>query len=605
VEQIGRYRIERLLARGGMAEVFVGKAEGPGGFSKSVVIKRILPELAEDPTFVDMFLSEARLAAQLSHPNVVQVFDFGQHEGHYFLAMEHVRGQTLRALLKYFLGQGMPMPAAIAARIACGVCEGLQYAHDLRDEDGTPLNIVHRDVAPDNIMVTSAGMPKLVDFGVAKAVSNTHRSVAGTVKGKYAYMAPELVRGQEADRQVDVYALGVTLFELVTGKRPFLADNELALVQKIAEGRPPRATEVRAEVPEPLSQIIALAMHPSKQERYSDARSLQRVLEAWLNVTGQRVESGELAGLVEKVTLTRHAAVSSSQEPSGPKIGAMGTPASSSKGQAPVLGLGGPSSELDVRAFQEPADLRSRSTTAQLGGFDVAVDESQLRKPKKAPVALVAGLGVVLLCAGVAVALVMRAPPPAPIVPPAPVAVVPPKPAEPAPPVVAPEPKPEPERVAEPEPVPEPAPPQKTASVKPAAAVRTSPGEDGYLTLRSEPWCDVYLGAEKLGTTPLIRTPVASGRQQLLLKNDKVGLTRKLAVNIEPGRELKQAFVVEVGSVQIDAPAGSDVLVDGVRAGTAPLAAPIELVEGKHEVRVGGVMKTVKVRAGKTEHLAL
>ena len=213
--QIGRYSVDRLLARGGMAEVYLGKAEGPGGFSKVVVIKRILPELAEDPQFIEMFLSEARLAAQLSHPNVVQVFDFGEHQGQYFLAMEYVQGETLRNIIRVHQKLNTPLPPELAVRAVIGVCEGLNYAHELCDPAGVSRNIIHRDVTPDNVIVSAGGVPKLLDFGIAKANTAVHSTAAGTVKGKYAYMSPELIRGGQVGRQLDVYALGVTLYELL------------------------------------------------------------------------------------------------------------------------------------------------------------------------------------------------------------------------------------------------------------------------------------------------------------------------------------------------------------------------------------------------------
>jgi len=585
MEQIGRYSIDRLLARGGMAEVFVGKAVGPGGFQKHVVIKRILPELAEDPAFVEMFLSEARLAAQLNHPNVVQVFDFGVNDGQYYLAMEYVRGQTLRVLLKHFVTKKQAMPPHVAARIACGVCEGLQYAHDLADDDGQLLNIVHRDVAPDNVMVTSSGVPKLVDFGVAKAVSNTHRSVAGTVKGKYAYMSPELVRGLEPDRQVDVYALGVTLFELVTARRPFRADTELALVQMIVAGDTPVAHVINPAVPEALSRIIALAMHPSKAERYPDARSLQRALEGWLSSTGAQVGTAELAGLVEEVTRARRGVASHSGESSGPKSG---TPISSKSGDAPVLGLS--------------SGVSKTSTAVVLAEVDVDFDAGAARPaPSKPPIVLLSVLAVTLLAlGGTGAMLFARRDPPMPQLVVVEKQVEPPAPA----PVAAP-PAPEPEAEVAPPPAaphPVPLPNEGRGGSSPKPKVVES-GEDGYLTLRTEPWCDVYLGPEKLGTTPLIRAPVASGKRTLLLKNEKVGFTKKLSVTIEPGKELKQAIVVEQGRIEIAAAPGVEVWLDGARMGTTPLQA-FDAVEGKHVVRLGAVSKTVKVRAGQTEKVA-
>ena len=199
--RLGKYQLLRKLATGGMAEVFLAKTDGPMGFEKHLVIKRILPHLAEDPQFVDMFLAEAKLAAQLNHPNLVQLFDFGEAEGSYFIAMEYIDGPTLRLLLSRARDLRIPITLGLAARIVSSAAEGLAYAHDFRDHvTDEPLHLVHRDVSPDNILVSRSGGVKLVDFGIAKARGQSHHTQAGTVKGKVAYMAPEQLRGEPLDR---------------------------------------------------------------------------------------------------------------------------------------------------------------------------------------------------------------------------------------------------------------------------------------------------------------------------------------------------------------------------------------------------------------------
>jgi len=249
---------------------------------------------------------------------------------------------------------------------------------------------------------------------------------------------------------------------------------------------------------------------------------------------------------------------------------------------------------------QGTLDESSQTSTKSLAQLSVEVDDSEVRAPKKgAPLALLGFLAVALVSIGGGAAwLVKREPtPPEPAAVPA---LQPVPEAAPAPAPVA-DPGPEPEPVHVPERVP--ARPEPTPTPKPKAVAATATGEDGYLTLRTEPWCDVYLGAEKLGTTPLIRAPVASGRRTLLLKNEKAGFTKKLTLTIEPGKELKQALVVPQGSIAIDAPPGTEVWLDGARMGTAPLP-PFDAVEGKHEVRLGAMSKSVKLKAGQTEKVS-
>ncbi|HLK99636.1 MAG TPA: serine/threonine-protein kinase, partial [Myxococcaceae bacterium] len=217
-QQLGKYQLIRKLATGGMAEVFLAKAAGPMGFEKTLVVKRILPHLAEDPAFVEMFLSEAKLAAQLNHPNIVQIFDFGEADDAYFLAMEFIDGPNLRVLLKRASQQGVALPPAVCARLIATACEGLAFAHDFADPGtGELLGLIHRDISPDNVLVSRQGAVKVVDFGIAKAAGQSHKTRSGVIKGKLSYMPPEQLRAKQLDRRADVYALGVVLYELLTG----------------------------------------------------------------------------------------------------------------------------------------------------------------------------------------------------------------------------------------------------------------------------------------------------------------------------------------------------------------------------------------------------
>jgi len=212
VEMIGKYELIRPLATGGMAELFLARTQGALGFAKTVVVKRIRPHLLDDPQFLLMFLNEAKLAAQLNHPNIVQIFDFGEVADSYFIAMEYVDGPNLRTLSALAHAASKPIPFPLCARIVSHVCEGLAYAHEALDtETNQPLGIVHRDISPDNVVLARNGAVKVVDFGIAKAAEQIFQTQSGLRKGKVAYMAPEYLQGQTLDGRADIYALGVVL----------------------------------------------------------------------------------------------------------------------------------------------------------------------------------------------------------------------------------------------------------------------------------------------------------------------------------------------------------------------------------------------------------
>ena len=277
--RLGKYQLIRQLAIGGMAEVYLARAKGIEGFTKRVVLKRILPQYATNKDFIKMFLDEARLAARLDHPNVVQVYDIGQTVGNYYFTMEYVQGQDVRNILKTEHRAGRAVPLGCSLTIARGLCAGLHYAHEMVDLDGTPLGIVHRDVSLSNVLVSYDGGVKIVDFGVAKCVAKETQTRAGTLKGKIAYMSPEQCRGEALDQRSDVFALGIILFELTTGTRLFAGESEFAILQKIAtrDVESP-ATRVTNYPPE-LERIVLKALARDKTERYQTARDLQRDIE--------------------------------------------------------------------------------------------------------------------------------------------------------------------------------------------------------------------------------------------------------------------------------------------------------------------------------------
>jgi serine/threonine-protein kinase len=300
--QLGKYELVRRLAAGGMAEVFLARALGPMGFEKTLVLKRILPHLAEDPSFVEMFLAEAKLAAQLNHPNIVQIFDFGESQGEYFLAMEHIDGLNLRVLLKRARARGVALPAELCARIIACACEGLGFAHDFRSPTtGQPLGLVHRDVSTDNILVSRQGAVKVVDFGIAKAADQSHKTRTGVVKGKLAYMPPEQIRAMSLDRRLDIYALGVVLYELLTGHKPFSASSDANLMQAILFEPQVPAVQRRPDLPASLQRILERALAKEREQRYPDCRAFLVDLENFILSTGKSASAYQLAEFVTQL----------------------------------------------------------------------------------------------------------------------------------------------------------------------------------------------------------------------------------------------------------------------------------------------------------------
>ncbi|MFY1830828.1 serine/threonine-protein kinase [Myxococcus fulvus] len=289
VIQFGRYELLERLGSGGMAEVYRARYPAAPGVSKSVVIKRVLGHFAANPTFAEMFLDEARICVGLSHGNIVQVFDFGQVEDEYFLAMEWVDGQPLSLVLKRSKEKGLPwLPAPIAVGIAIDLCRGLHYAHTLRDEHDEPLGLVHRDVSPDNILLSYEGETKLSDFGIAKArMAGRVNTEAGVVKGKFQYFSPEQARGEEVDARSDVYAVGVVLFQMLCGQRP-TSGTELEVMFQAQQGRLIAARTLNPSLDEALVEILQRALMASRDTRYRSAEALQQSLSDWLGTNAPR-----------------------------------------------------------------------------------------------------------------------------------------------------------------------------------------------------------------------------------------------------------------------------------------------------------------------------
>ena len=296
----GKYFLLERINVGGMAEVFRAKAFGVEGFERLVAVKRILPNIAEDKEFIRMFIEEAKLSVQLNHANIAQIFDLGVVESSYYIALEHVHGRDLRGIFDRCRQGGEPMPVAQACFVVMKVCEGLDYAHNKRDQGGRELSLVHRDVSPQNLLVSFEGEVKLIDFGIAKAAGKGSKTQAGILKGKFGYMSPEQVRGLPIDRRSDVFSCGIVLYELLTGERLFVGESDFSTLEKVrnVEILPP--STYNRKIPDELERIVLKALAKDTEDRYQNAIDLHDELQAFVYTSGEFYSRKDLAGWMKK-----------------------------------------------------------------------------------------------------------------------------------------------------------------------------------------------------------------------------------------------------------------------------------------------------------------
>ena len=302
-----RFDMIKLLGRGGMAEVWLAEQQGMRGFARRVVIKQMLRHLAEDREFVRRFEDEARLAALMNHANVVRVEDFGEVDGIPFLVMEHIEGEDLVVLAERANEQKTKLPLRLVLQIGVDIARGLHAVHHLTDYEGNPLNVIHRDVSPQNIMLDYDGNAKLLDFGVARAATNKVKTRVGILKGKIAYFSPEQSHGEPLDGRSDQFALGIVLWELLTGHRLFLAPTDVETLRRVRRGTIPSLREQCPEASDRLVECLNQSLHPQLLSRFADGNAFATHLERCLNEVGGRLQGAELNTVLEPLSEGRRA----------------------------------------------------------------------------------------------------------------------------------------------------------------------------------------------------------------------------------------------------------------------------------------------------------
>jgi serine/threonine protein kinase len=279
----GPYTLVKKVSVGGMAEVFRAKRSGVEGFEKTVAVKRILPHLSDNKEFVDMFINEAKMVAGLTHPSIVQIFDLGRIDRSYYIAMEYVHGRDLRSILKRAKDRGIRTPLDLSAHVASRVSAALEYAHRKKDERGQAMEIVHRDISPQNILISFEGDVKLTDFGIAKAATKASTTDRGALRGKLLYMSPEQAWGKAIDRRSDIFSLGIVLYEMLTDQKPFIGSSEMGVLEMVRRCKVASPTTLNPRIPEKLERVVIKALQREPEDRYQDASEMHADLERALH----------------------------------------------------------------------------------------------------------------------------------------------------------------------------------------------------------------------------------------------------------------------------------------------------------------------------------
>ncbi len=562
-QPFGKYFLLEKIATGGMAEIYKAKYRAEGGFEKTLVIKRILPHLANDEEFVSMFRDEARLTVRLSHANVVQVFDFGRINTDYFLAMEYVQGQNLRAVMKRCHELGATVPLAFALFTTIEIAKGLSYAHTRRDEQDREMGIVHRDITPSNILLSYEGEVKIADFGIAKAASRSSGTQAGMIKGKASYLAPEQVLGKPIDGRADVFALGAVLWEMLVGRKLFTGETDFEIMNRITATPISAPSEANATVPPEVDRVVMGALDRDPERRYPNAGAFQRDLALLHQQFGGNATSSEIAAFLRRLFKKEmEAEKEASRSMRMPVIDDSRVSQAASDG-ATLLRNERTNSSRRINAGEEitglaeeleplPAEkTRSRSPFFLLGALVMVVFAVGLLAAGRYPdlveraKTLVSGFGPVATATpaatstAVAIATPKQTPPGTPATP------------EPTPATTASTgaSKATPVRTAAA------ATPAKTATLKATptkvalatpAPTAHAPAEMGVVKLNSTPWGEIYVDGRPIGRqTPAFDIKVPAGKRKIRIVNPVQKLEISFEVDVDPAKPVVKNVKLE------------------------------------------------------------
>ncbi|MGQ0508832.1 MAG: protein kinase domain-containing protein [Myxococcaceae bacterium] len=612
IGMLGRYRLLRRLAVGGMAEVFLATSSGAMGFQKTVVVKRIHGHLADDKRFVNMFLAEASLVARLNHHNIVQTFDFGFEDGHHFIAMEHVDGTNLYDFVAAAARQGMRLPYEVCAKIISGVCEGLECAHNLTTPAGESLGLVHRDISPDNILIGRSGAVKVSDFGIARLKGETQIGTGGRVFGKVSFISPEHVRSLELDRRADVFMVGVVLYWLLTGIKPFIGSDDMAVLSAILNQEPIPMRDIRPDMPEALEKIVRSTLQKDRALRPASCREVYEALESYVMSSGKPVGTIQLGQLCQKLLGTKDLAPA---RPATPPATMTTPPGAAKAPQVPKDTLSAPITVLPVQAEDPPTTLHLPNDAPPIPQL-TRIDHSEL-PPKWRNTAVAAGV-LLFVFAGLMVVRGSRQQPTAPQLPntvnvrppenpssgkngtstssgnvdgPKPSAITTnlksgnatelfPKEPVPAEPVAA------SGRCKGPSCVkPVPVKTQKTQPSAPKGVARAEPAPRASGEIRVNIRAQVRVNGTLLGWAPVTIPERAPGEVEVELFNNDLHASKTVPLELEAGRNPTFAIRLGKGTLDIRVQPYATVYVDGERVGDTPLA-PLSVYEGTHVVKL-------------------
>ncbi len=587
-EIFGKYELIGKLAVGGMAEIFLARQTGPKGFKKNLAIKRVLPHLTENQDFITMFLDEARLVARFNHPNLTSIFELGRVKNQYFMAMEYIHGLSLSQLLKVCHQKKERLPFAFSAKIVSLACDGLAYAHDFKKPDGTALNLIHRDVSPQNIMLSYEGAVKVMDFGIAKASGNLYQTRTATLKGKASYMSPEQIfKKGPVDLRSDIFSLGVVLYEFIAGRRPFVGDTELETMAAIVHTKPPSLRELDPRIPAELIAIIEKALTKDRKKRFQSARDMSVALDRFLQANKAPVDSHVLGAYLKRMVPpeeSKRARMLAGEKDFTPTEAVIRTQPLT-KTHLHVVGAGFFGLLLGVGILA--AFLFFGNSDWARG--DTGPDAETSVKTVASPV------------------VPKPEPEKKPTVTKAPTADQQPSPTQPVP-------------------KPEPLPPEPVAASKKKVRpkkVRTRPGKKiasahssrvrtGSLIIFSEPWTEIFVDGASFGSSPMDGPiDLSAGEHKLKLVNASLGIKHQQRVRIQKGKKFTLRKKFGKGLLRVYVKPFGTVYVNGEKKGQTPLEEDITLYEGTHRLRAR-CQKTgkeesriIKMKTGETKTIKM